>query len=239
MPNKFELVTKATGLRDRRRCFATASASSGQDPPARRRAGAREWEARAAGAQRRRSARSPFHMHTSDGFAVSSLSSIGRYAAAVVRNWGSTVLRSAGKDAGPMRWDRVAGRCDFYRAPRPCWLQLATGVLHVFHGPAQAGGRVGCWQGTACSSAKRGNIRPNRHGNFGVDVGAAFLIVALGKRPPMPYVWLPQRGRAVVLSRVWLRTFGPPCGPQEWWKCLTSRNSSVRAHSSVGRAADS
>jgi hypothetical protein len=139
MPNKFELVTKATGLRDRRRCFATASASSGQDPPARRRAGAREWEARAAGAQPRRSARSPFHMHTSDGFAVSSLSSIGRYAAAVVRNWGSTVLRSAGKDAGPMRWDRVAGRCDFYRAPRPCWLQLATGVLHVFHGPAGRG----------------------------------------------------------------------------------------------------
>jgi hypothetical protein len=30
------------------------------------------------------------------------------------------------------------------------------------------------------------------------------------------------------------------CGvPQEWWKCLTRRNSSVRAHSSVGRAADS
>jgi hypothetical protein len=39
-------------------------------------------------------------------------------------------------------------------------------------------------------------IRPYRQGNFGVDVGAAFLIVALGKRTPMPYVWLP-RGRAV------------------------------------------
>jgi hypothetical protein len=40
-------------------------------------------------------------------------------------------------------------------------------------------------------------IRPFRHGNFGVDVGAAFLIVALGKRPPMPYVWLPRWGPLV------------------------------------------
>ena len=65
-------------------------------------------------------------------------------------------------------------------------------------------------------------IRPFRHGNFGVDVGAAFLIVELGKRPPMPYVWLPHRvGR--LLPRERLQTFGPLCGPQEWWKCLTPR----------------
>ena len=44
-------------------------------------------------------------------------------------------------------------------------------------------------------------IRPFRHGNFGVDVGAAFLIVALGKRPPMPYVWLPRRGAGLVPER--------------------------------------
>ena len=57
---------------------------------------------------------------------------------------------------------------------------------------------------------------------FGVDVGAAFLIVTLGKRPPMPYVWLPHRvGR--LLPRERLQTFGPLCGPQEWWKCLTPR----------------
>ena len=45
----------------------------------------------------------------------------------------------------------------------------------------------------ACIGKERA-IRPFRHGNFGVDVGAAFLIVALGKRPPMPYVWLPRCG---------------------------------------------
>jgi len=44
-------------------------------------------------------------------------------------------------------------------------------------------------------------IRPFRHGNFGVDVGAAFLIVALGKRPPMPYVWLPRHGAGLVPER--------------------------------------
>jgi hypothetical protein len=77
--------------------------------------------------------------------------------------------------------------------------------------------------------------RPYRQGNFGVDVGAAFLIVALGKRTPMPYVWLPQGGLVPGGDGRSER-----CGvPQEWWKCLTRRNSSVRAHSSVGRAADS
>jgi hypothetical protein len=35
---------------------------------------------------------------------------------------------------------------------------------------------------------------------FGVDAGAAFLIVALGKRPPMPYVWL-RTAWAGVLPR--------------------------------------
>ena len=48
-------------------------------------------------------------------------------------------------------------------------------------------------QSTASNGAKSGSIRPNRHANFGVDVATAFLIVMLGKRPPMPYVLLPQR----------------------------------------------
>jgi hypothetical protein len=29
--------------------------------------------------------------------------------------------------------------------------------------------------------------------DFGVDVGAVFPIVALGKPAPMPYVWHPRR----------------------------------------------
>ena len=44
-----------------------------------------------------------------------------------------------------------------------------------------------------------------------VDVAAAFLIVTLGKRPPMPYVWLPHRvgppsasrGATDVRTTVW------------------------------------
>ena len=46
---------------------------------------------------------------------------------------------------------------------------------------------------------------------FDVDVAAAFLIVTLGKRPPMPYVWLPHRvgppsasrGATDVRTTVW------------------------------------
>src|SRR3954462_13606837 len=37
--------------------------------------------------------------------------------------------------------------------------------------------------------------------DFGVDVGATFLIVALGKRSPMPYVWLPRGGAGLVPER--------------------------------------
>jgi hypothetical protein len=35
-------------------------------------------------------------------------------------------------------------------------------------------------------------IWPNLQ-DFGVDVGAVFPIVALGKPAPMPYVWHPRR----------------------------------------------
>ena len=34
---------------------------------------------------------------------------------------------------------------------------------------------------------------PNQHSETAVDAGRAFSIVALGKRAPMPYVWLPRR----------------------------------------------
>ena len=44
-------------------------------------------------------------------------------------------------------------------------------------------------------------------GIFGVDVGAAFPIVALGKPAPMPYVWHPRR----ETERQW--TFGAPAVP--------------------------
>ena len=55
-----------------------------------------------------------------------------------------------------------------------------------------------------------------------MDVGATFLIVALGKRSPMPYVWLPRGGAGFVPER---RGRSEHCGvPQEWWKCLTRRN---------------
>ena len=53
----------------------------------------------------------------------------------------------------------------------------------------------------ACSGTKVGPFGRHRHGTFGVDFGAAFLIVALGKRPPMPYVWLPRRGAGLVPER--------------------------------------
>jgi hypothetical protein len=53
----------------------------------------------------------------------------------------------------------------------------------------------------ACIGTKIGPFGRHRHGNFGVDFGAAFLIVALGKRPPMPYVWLPRRGAGLVPER--------------------------------------
>jgi len=42
---------------------------------------------------------------------------------------------------------------------------------------------------------------------FDVDVAAAFLIVTLGKRPPMPYVWLPApRGAAFCFARGYRRS---------------------------------
>jgi hypothetical protein len=89
----------------------------------------------------------------------------------------------------------------------------------------------------ACIGTKIGPFGRHRHGNFGVDFGAAFLIVALGKRPPMPYVWLPHRvGPAFnPASGYGVRTIGP----QKMVEVPNPRNSSVRAHSSVGRAADS
>ena len=45
--------------------------------------------------------------------------------------------------------------------------------------------------------------------DFGVDVGAAFPIVALGKPAPMPYVWHPRR----ETERQW--TFGAPAVPEK------------------------
>ena len=63
-----------------------------------------------------------------------------------------------------------------------------------WEGEALVVGRRG---GYARSIGKERAIRPLRHGNFGVDVGAAFLIVALGKRPPMPYVRLRAAGPLV------------------------------------------
>ena len=51
-----------------------------------------------------------------------------------------------------------------------------------------------------------------------VDAGRAFSIVVLGKRAPMPYVWLPRRATFGPPQR----TFGAPrAASQEWWKCLT------------------
>ena len=44
-------------------------------------------------------------------------------------------------------------------------------------------------------------IRPASAWDFGVDAGATFLIVALGKRSPMPYVWLPRGGAGLVPER--------------------------------------
>jgi hypothetical protein len=104
------------------------------------------------------------------------------------------------------------------------------------------------WKGDAGVAGRRGGyarmrrhkgraIRPASAWDFGVDAGATFLIVALGKRSPMPYVWLPRGGAGLVPERQ--GAFGALRCSAKWWKCLTRRNSSVRAHSSVGRAADS
>jgi hypothetical protein len=56
-------------------------------------------------------------------------------------------------------------------------------------------------------------IWPNLQ-DFGVDVGAVFPIVALGKPAPMPYVWHPRRETERARSE------HRRC-PQKWWKCLT------------------
>jgi hypothetical protein len=66
----------------------------------------------------------------------------------------------------------------------------------------------------ACNNVKDLCSWPNLQ-DFGVDVGAAFPIVALGKPAPMPYVWHPRR----ETERQW--TFRAPAVPAKWWKCLT------------------
>ena len=82
-------------------------------------------------------------------------------------------------------------------------LIVKAGVHHVFPG-LEAPWEGGPWLSDgahACSGTKIGPFGRHRHGNSGVDVGAAFLIVALGKRPPMPYVWLPRHGAGLVPER--------------------------------------
>jgi hypothetical protein len=56
---------------------------------------------------------------------------------------------------------------------------------------ASIGSRPAVRAGTHVT-AKGPCIRPNLQ-DFGVDVGAVFPIVALGKPAPMPYVWHPRR----------------------------------------------
>ena len=68
--------------------------------------------------------------------------------------------------------------------------------------------------GTHVTTQQTCAIWPNLQ-DFGVDVGAVFPIVALGKPAPMPYVWHPRR----ETERQW--TFGAPAVPAKWWKCLT------------------
>jgi hypothetical protein len=70
-------------------------------------------------------------------------------------------------------------------------------------------------QGGTHVTTKGPCIWPNLQ-DFGVDVGAVFPIVALGKPAPMPYVWHPRRETERGNGRSEHRR----C-PQKWWKCLT------------------
>src|SRR4051794_6294661 len=85
--------------------------------------------------------------------------------------------------------------------------QVATGgrcslcVPSPGHRSVAKEGVVSDGRRTARGCSETGAARPHRRGNFGVDVRAAFLIVALGKRTPMPYVWLPRRGGGLVPGR--------------------------------------
>ena len=78
------------------------------------------------------------------------------------------------------------------RSAAPCWGLIGSRAAAEGR---QAGNNVKtCAAGRIC-------------GIFGVDVGAAFPIVALGKPAPMPYVWHPRR----ETERQW--TFGAPAVP--------------------------
>ena len=76
--------------------------------------------------------------------------------------------------------------------------------------------------GTGCS-------RPGRS-------AATACAVLLGKSRSMPYVWLP-RGEGLATLRGADGREAHPVAKHAWWNCLTQQK--VRAHSSVGRAADS
>ena len=73
---------------------------------------------------------------------------------------------------------------------------------------------------------------------MGVDAGRRLSAVALGKLAEMPYEWLPRRDPPVDEPRNDRRRH-PIGATANWWQFLTTRIASVRAHSSVGRAADS
>jgi hypothetical protein len=79
---------------------------------------------------------------------------------------------------------------------------------------ASIGSRPAARAGTHVT-AKGPCIWPNLQ-DFGVDVGAVFPIVALGKPAPMPYVWHPRRETERAMD---VRSTGG--APQKWWKCLT------------------
>ena len=79
---------------------------------------------------------------------------------------------------------------EFYRALCD-WVSFS--MRSIRRGSRLSGPSDGRWGQASHVTGKMVGHPAESAWKFGVDVGAAFLIVTLGKRPPMPYVWLPHR----------------------------------------------
>ena len=140
--------------------------------------------------------------------------------AAVVRNWWSP-RPCAGGTRRQDRCDGIASRPSrlLSCAPYP-WRAFSMCSMRG-SSPRRVLSQRWRWrQGTASGSAESGSLRPNQRGNLMWTSRRPFSSLRLESVRQCPMcgsrtAW----GR--LLLREGLQTFGPLCGPQEWWKCLT------------------